>query len=147
MKRSGVLMAAFASLLLISCSRDADLLPNPGTLEGSWRMVIVKDNFTGLSHTKPGAITGEVKITFVAVEPRNGFFNGKTPTNVFSGDEYTVGDSGKLTIPTIASTDAIETSWGLDFFQNITKSDNYSIEPDGKLRIYTGKKTLYFERD
>jgi hypothetical protein len=151
MKRPGLLMAALFSLALFSCSRDADddMLANNTSIEGSWRMVAVKNNSTGLIHGKPGAITGDVDIMFVAVNATKGFINGKTPTNTIfrDGNEYTLGEAGRITIPCLAITKVAETSWGLDFVYSITKSDNYSIEPGGRLRIHTEEKTLYFERN
>lgn len=151
MKRPGMLMAALLSLALFSCSRDADndMLANNTSIEGSWRMVAVKNNITGLVHGKPGAITGDVDIMFLAVNADKGFINGKTPTNeIFrNSNEYTLGESGKISIPCLSITKVAETSWGLDFVRSITKSDNYSIEPGGRLRIHSAEKTLYFERN
>ena len=151
MRRPGLLVAALMSLALFSCSRNGDhlLVANNLSLEGNWRMVTVRDNSSGFMHTKPGAITGDVDITFVPVAPGKGFINGKTPTNELFKDcnQYTLGEGDKIAIPCISVTKVAETSWGLDFLQNITKSDSYSIEPDGKLRIHAEKKTLYFERN
>jgi hypothetical protein len=151
MKRPGILMAAFLSLALFSCSRDADELQafNKNSIEGNWRMVAVKNNSTGLIHTKPGAITGDVDIMFLAVTPDKGFINGKTPTNTIfrNSNQYDLGERGNISIPCLAITKVAETSWGLDFVYSITKSDNYSIEPGGRLRIHTEEKTLYFERN
>lgn len=146
------ILVSIMALALFSCSRnaDADLLrTTSATLEGSWRMIAVKNNGTGFIHTKPGAVTGDVDVTFVAVSADKGFMNGKTPTNTLFADcnFYTLGAEGKLSIPCVAHTKVAETSWGLDFLYSITKSDNYSIEPDGRLRIHTEEKTLYFERN
>jgi hypothetical protein len=148
-----ILVTAFISLALFSCSRDADAdlltAANKSNLEGNWRMVLVKENSSGLIYSKPGAITGDVDITFVTVNTDKGFINGKTPTNTLFADYtlYKLGAEGQITIPSVAATKVAETSWGLDFLYNITKSDAYSIEPDGKLRIHTENKTLYFERN
>jgi hypothetical protein len=152
MKRPGILMTAILSLALFSCSRDADsdmIRLGKTSIEGNWRMVLVKDNVSGLSYAKPGATPGDVEITFVAVTIYNGFINGRTPTNSVYGDYklYRVSNDSRITIPSMSSTDVVETSWGLNFLYNIMKSDSYSIEPDGKLRIHTEKKTLYFERN
>lgn len=145
MKRSG-LLTALLSLVLFSCTRSVDFrTTNNASLEGRWRMQAVKDNTTGLTYTKPGAITGDVEITIVAVTTANGFFNGKTPTNTLYAD-YTLGEIDIITIPSVAATKVAETSWGLDFLYNITKSNTYSFEQDGKLRIHTEKKTLFFEK-
>jgi hypothetical protein len=152
MKLPGLLMAALFSLSLFSCSRDADddmLANNNTSIEGSWRMVAVKNNSTGFIHGKPRAITGDVDIMFLAVSPDKGFINGKTPTNTIfrNSNQYNLGEAGKISIPCLAITKVAETSWGLDFVYSITKSDNYSIEPGGRLRIHTAEKTLYFERN
>jgi hypothetical protein len=152
MKLPGILLTAILSLALFSCSRnaDADLIStDKASLEGNWRMVLVKDHTSGLTYAKPGAIPGDVDLTFVAVNSDNGFINGKTPTNTLFADYtvYTLAGEGKITIPSVAATKVAETSWGLDFLYNVTKSDSYSFTPDGKLRIHTEKKTLYFEKN
>jgi hypothetical protein len=142
------IMTAVLALALFSCSRDMDdeFRGNNEKLEGSWRMVAVKDNATGLTQTKPGSITGDVDIIFVAVNTAKGFINGKTPTNTLYAD-YSLGEIDIITISSVASTKVAETSWGLDFLYNARKADTYSFEQDGKLRIHTEKKTLFFERN
>lgn len=141
------ILVAFMSLVLFSCSRDMDgLRPNNTSLEGNWRMVVVKDNSTGFLSAKPGAITGDVDLSFVTVNSIKGFFNGKTPTNTLYAD-YTLGEIDGISIPCVSATKVAETSWGLDFLHNITSADNYSFEEDGKLRIHTAKKTLFFEKN
>lgn len=147
MKRPGLLVSLLA-LVLFSCTDkdSAALRTTNGTLEGNWRMSAVKDNNTGFVHGKPGAITGDVDVTFVTVSTANGFINGKTPTNTLNAD-YTLGDVDNIYIPAVAATKVAETSWGLDFLYNITKADTYSFEEDGKLRIHTEKVTLYFVRN
>ena len=146
MTRPGILVALL-SLALFSCTRSVDRLrTNNDSLEGNWRMVAVKDNSTGFIQSKPGAIPGDVDVTFVAVTTGNGFINGKTPTNTLYAD-YRLGEIDGITIPSVAATKVAETSWGLDFLYNITKANTYSFEQDGKLRIHTEKKTLFFERN
>lgn len=147
MKRSGLLVSLLA-LVLFSCTDkdEAALGTTNDSLEGSWRMIAVKDNSTGFIHTRPGAITGEVELTFVAVTTASGFFNGKTPTNEFNAN-YTLGEIDNIQIPSVYHTKVAETSWGLDFLYSITFADSYSFEEDGRLRIHTEKKTLFFERN
>ena len=148
MKRPGMLMAAFLGLALLSCSRDADDLiqNNNATLEGGWRMVLVKDNASSFIYTKPGAITGDVDINFVAVTATKGFITGKTPSQEIEA-EYEMGSPGFIRIPVITYGKIAETSLGIDFLHSFISADTYSFEPDGKLRIHTGKKTLYFIRN
>lgn len=146
MKRPTILIA-FLAVTVFSCSRSMDKVTTPtGSLEGTWRMVAVKDNATSLQYDKPGAITGEVEITCVAVNAGKGFFNGKTPTNTLWAD-YTLEPIDKIVIPAVAATKVSETSWGLDFLYNITTADTYSFEEGGRLRIHTEKKTLIFKRN
>ena len=146
MNRPGILIALLA-VTLFSCSRSMDGTSTiSGSLEGTWRMVIVKDNATSLQYNKPGAITGDVEITIVVVNPGKGFINGKTPTNTLYGD-YTTEPIDKISIPCVAYTKVAETSWGLDFLQNINTADTYSFEEGGRLRIHTNKKTLIFKRN
>lgn len=145
MKRAGILAALF-SLALFSCSRDMDrpLTTNNASLEGRWRMIVVKDNASGFSHTKPGATPGDVDLTFVAVDTYKGFINGYTPTNKLYAD-YTVAEIDVISIPSVAATKVSETAWGLYFLDNIRTSDSYSFE-EGRLRIHTQKMTLFFEK-
>lgn len=142
------ILVAVMALALFSCSRDADddLLTTTGDLEGNWRMVAVRDNTTGFTHVKPGAITGDVDVTFVAVNATNGFLNGRTPSNTFGGD-YRLGEIDVITIAALAYSKVAETSWGLDFLNNASKADTYAFEQSGRLRIHTEKKTLIFKRN
>lgn len=134
------------ALALFSCSRDLDGLPVNKNIEGNWRMVLVKVNSTGFMHTKPGAVTGDVDITFVAATPGKGFINGRTPSQPIEA-EYELSSPDGMKIPVITYGKIAETSWGLDFLYNIISADTWSIEQDGKLRIHTANKTLYFERN
>lgn len=146
MKRPGLLVSLLA-LVLFSCTdKDAATLGTNDTLEGNWRMIAVKNNSTGFIYGKPGAITGDVDITFVSVNTNKGFINGKTTINDL-GANYTLGDNNSIHIPCVSHTKVAETSWGLDFLYSITFADTYSFEADGKLRIHTEKKTLFFEKN
>jgi hypothetical protein len=140
------LLAAILSLALFSCTRTVDNIRTNDSLEGTWRMVAVKDNGSGLLHSKPGAITGELEITFVAVSATTGFISGKTPINELSAN-YTLSESNGISIPAVFYSKVAETSWGLDFLHHIAKADTYSFGEDGKLQIHTGEKTLYFTRN
>lgn len=146
MKRPG-LLAALLSLVLFSCSdKDIALKTTTGSLEGNWRMSAVKNNATGLVHTKPGAITGDVDITFVTVNSARGFINGKTPTNTLNGD-YSITPEDNIAFGPLMASKVAETSWGLDFLYSVNTADTYSFEEDGRLRIHTEKKTLFFVRN
>jgi hypothetical protein len=147
MKRPGLLVSLLA-LVLFSCTdKDAAALRTTnGPLEGNWRMIAVKNNSTGFIHTKPGAITGDVDITFVSVSSGKGFINGKTPTNTLNGD-YTLDLTNKIDIGPLMASKVAETSWGLDFLYSVEKADTYTFEENGRLNIHTEKKTLFFERN
>jgi hypothetical protein len=146
MKRPGLLVSLLA-LVLFSCTdKDAAIPITNDTLEGSWRMIAVKDHNTGLIHFKPGAITGDVDISIVAVNNERGFINGKTPTNTLNGG-YTVSNKNLINFGPMMASKVAETSWGLDFLYSVESADTYAFDLDGKLMLHTEKKTLFFERN
>lgn len=69
------------TLTLISCSKKDSVNTVPASIEGKWRMTMVKDNVSGLSTIKPSSIQGDVDITFTLIDLTNGIFSGNTPTN------------------------------------------------------------------
>ena len=146
MKRPGLLVSLLA-LVLFSCTDKDTAIPiNNDTLEGNWRMVAVKNNSTGLIHTKPGAITGDVDLSIVAVNNERGFINGKTPTNTINGG-YTVSNENLINFGPMMATKVAETSWGLDFLYSVESTDTYAFDLDGRLMLHTEKKTLFFVRN
>ena len=131
-------------LTLLSCNRR-DLI-DISRLDGEWRMVIVKENSTGLTTTKPASIQGEVDITFKSISNSGGVFFGNTPTNVIQENAYSTNTNQSLAIPVLSMTKVAETSWGGAFVDNIRSSQEYHFESDGKLAIKTTHKTLIFQK-
>ena len=62
----------------------------PTSLDGKWRMIIVKDNMSSLTTTKPSSIPGEVEITFTSTNATNGTFVGITPSNDILQNDYLI---------------------------------------------------------
>ena len=133
-----------SSLAILSCNR-MDVIDSPG-LDGKWRMVIVKENATGQTTTKPASIQGDVDITFKSMSNTSGVFFGNTPTNVIMENAYSTNSNQSLGISVLSMTKVAETSWGGAFVDNIRSSQEYHFESDGKLAIKTTSKTLIFQK-
>ncbi|MFL5741493.1 MAG: hypothetical protein ACJ75B_14810 [Flavisolibacter sp.] len=139
-------LIAIISLTLFSCKKTNSVDPIPTSLEGKWRMILVKDNASGLATTKQPSIQGDVDITFTSTSMTNGTFVGNTPTNDIWENDYSIGANQSLTIPVLAMTKVGETPWGILFVDNIRNSQEYSFEIGGKLNIKTTNKTLTFRK-
>ncbi|MCY7421593.1 MAG: hypothetical protein LH478_07600 [Chitinophagaceae bacterium] len=133
-------------LTLLSCKKTASIDPIPTSLDGKWKMVIVKENVSGLTTLKPSSIQGDVDITFTSANATTGTLFGHTPTNEISLNDYSIGTNQSLTIPNLSMTKVGETSWGEEFVDNIRNSQEYSFEIGGKLNIKTTNKTLTFRK-
>jgi len=131
-------------LVQVSCAKKDPDNSIPNSLEGKWRMILVKDNTSGLATTKPFSVQGEVEITFTAASSTNGTFTGFTPTNEISPNDYTVGINQSISIPNLSITKVMETTWGNQFVENIRSSQQYSFETGNKLTIKTTSKILTF---
>lgn len=137
---------AIVSLTLLSCNKPYPTGSVSATLEGNWRMMIVKNNTSGTIITKPADIQGNVDITFLAINSTSGSLNGHTPTNLIVESNYSTDTNRRLSIPVLVMTKVAETSWGSEFVNNIRSSQKYHFETDGKLVIETLEKTLTFQR-
>ena len=131
-------------LTILSCNRR-DSIDIPG-LDGKWRMVLVKENATGLTTAKPVSIQGDVDITFTSMSNSSGVFFGNTPTNVIMENGYSTNADRSLAISVLSMTKVAETSWGGAFVDNIRSSQYYNFESNGKLSIRTTSKTLIFQK-
>lgn len=140
------LFIAIISLILFSCKKpnSGDLILTP--LEGKWRMIMFKDNESGLTITKPTVIQKDVDITFTSTNPIIGTFIGNTPTNDISKNEYSIGPNQTISIPALGMTKVGETSWGSLFVDNIRNAQEYNFEIGGRLNIKTADKTLTFKK-
>ncbi len=139
-------LIAIIGLTLFSCKKMDPVNPIPTSIDGKWRMIIVKENASGLTTTKPTSIQGDVEITFTSASTTNGTFFGNTPTNDIWQNDYSIGTNQSLTIPNLSMTKVGETSWGKEFVDNIRNSQEYSFEIGGKLNIRTTNKTLTFRK-
>ena len=139
-------LIAIIGLALLSCRKTGSLDPIPTSLDGKWRMIIVKENASGSTTTKPSSIQGDVDIIFTSTSTTNGTFIGNTPTNDIWQNDYSIGANQALTIPNLSMTKVMETSWGNEFVNNIRSSQEYSFEIGGRLNIKTTNKTLTFRK-
>ena len=144
MKRSLFLIPVIG-LMLFSCKKDTSDLISP-SLDGTWKMILVKDNATNTVMAKPASLYGDVIITFVSNDLSKGAFNGNTPTNELGPDIYSLGFNRTIFIPVLSMTKVAETSWGLQFVANIRDAQQYSLEPGDLLNIITGNKTLILQK-
>lgn len=136
---------ALICMVVFSCQRgDGDSIQT--SLDGNWRMIMVKDNISGATITKPSSIQGEVDIIFSSLNSTNGTFVGNTPTNTIAENNFFIGANQALTIPVLSMTKVMETSWGSEFVDNIRNSQSYGFEPDDRLTIRTNLKTLVFQK-
>lgn len=115
-------------------------------LEGSWRMIAVKENTTGIVSIKNASLEGNVEITFLTPDEGDGHFVGKTPTNEIWLSEYVTTADKKMNVPYLSMTKVMETDWGLLFVDNIHSAEMYRFETNGNLIITTALKTLTFKR-
>src|SRR5206468_12120050 len=81
---------AIISLTLFSCKKTNSDDPVPTSLDGKWRMILVKDNASGLTTTKPSSIQGDAEIKFTSTSMTNGTFVGNTPTNDIWENDYSI---------------------------------------------------------
>lgn len=141
-----ILVAAIIGFTQFACSRNNADGPAPTSLAGQWRMVSVQDNSSGAMSAKPGDIKGDVDVIFNAGSTTNGNITGKTPTNDIWPSNYQTGANRSLAIPALAITKVMETSWGLEFVNNICSSQSYELRSGGLLSIKTANKTLTFKK-
>jgi hypothetical protein len=131
---------------MLSCKKINSISSSPLSLEGKWRMIVVKDNASGVIITKPSSIQGNVDITFSSQSATDGFFYGNTPSNEIGQNAYSIGFNHLITIPVLSMTKVMETSWGDQFVNNIRGSHDYNFEIGGDLNIKTSGKTLTFRK-
>ena len=109
-------------------------------------MVLVKDNVSGNTISKPSSIPGNVDINFITTNPTGGTLSGNTPTNTIMENGFHTSAGRSLSIPVLSMTKVIETSWGNEFVNNIRDARQYSFDLAGRLAIKTIAKTLIFEK-
>jgi len=117
------------------------------SLDGKWRMIIIKDINSHLLIEKPATIRGEVDITFTASSLSEGFLFGNTPTNEIGESLYKIGENQSITISSLAMTKVMETSWGLQFIDNILRVKNYFFDNAGNLNLKTETRILVFTKN
>ncbi len=145
MKRS-LFLVPFVLMAFFSCKKDtSDLISS--SLDGTWKMILVKDNAANTAMTKPASLYGDVIVTFVSGNLSGGVFKGNTPTNEVGPNNYSLGPNQEISIPSLNMTKVGETSWGLQFVVNFRDAQQYRLEPGDLLSIITtGAKTLTFQK-
>ncbi|WP_018611657.1 hypothetical protein [Segetibacter koreensis] len=144
--RRVLFFAVIIGLTQVACKKSNSSSPVPSALNGKWRMIVVKDNTSGLTTTKPSSIQNDVVITFTPTNSTTGTFIGNTPTNEIGRNEYSIGANQTISIPVLAMTKVGETSWGTLFVDHIRSSQQYTFEVGGILNIKTANKTLTFSK-
>jgi hypothetical protein len=139
------LLICLAAVVVFSCNKPAGQNP-VSRLEGKWRMITVQEVVTGAVRTRPSSLQGDVDIQFTSTSAAAGILTGNTPTNDIWQNDYLLGNSNALSIPNLAMTKVMETSWGNEFVANIRSTQKYSIGTDGKLAIETAGKILIFRK-
>ena len=137
---------AILTSILISCSKRDSVVSPLTSIEGKWRMTIVKDNVSGFTTIKPSTVQGDVDVTFTSTGLTSGIFSGNTPTNNILQNDYSIGNNMTISFQNLNMTKVTETSWGSGFVDHIRSSREYSFERDGKLSIKTINKTLTFKK-
>jgi len=137
---------AMLTSLLLSCSKRDSVVSPLTSIEGKWRMTIVKDNVSGFTTINPSTFQGDVDITFTSTGLTSGIFSGNTPTNNIWQSDYSKGNNMTISIQNLNMTKVAETSWGSEFVDHIRSSREYSFESDGKLSIKTINKTLTYKK-
>src|SRR3954452_3371656 len=149
--KTSTLIIAFTGLLLFSCQRTisypvpASPETVPTSLNGTWKMIQVKDIGGDILVTKPSSITGDVIITFVSTSATAGTYTGNTPTNQIGASKYFLSTENTISIPELNMTKLWETEWGKLFADNIRDAKSYWFETGQKLNINTTTKTLTFQ--
>ena len=133
-----LIIVFLAGVFVLSFKKSSDTIP--GSLEGTWKMILVTDNVTHVSITKPSSILQDVIITFTS----SGIFTGKTPTIDINQNPYSLGANSAISIPVLSMTKVAETSWGAEFVNNITEAVQYNFRTGGILEIRTTNKKLSF---
>jgi hypothetical protein len=145
-------MKIYLSLLLlvamafVSCSKDCNE-GVPTSLEGSWKMLAVKDRSTGTITNKPTSLSGDVVLSFEGVGSAGGTLRGTTPSNSFGPDPFSLGAGATLSIPHLSMTKVAETVWGAYFVDHIREAEKYSFEEGDGLSITTTNKILFFRKN
>lgn len=112
--KSFILLVSLMGFMFFSCKKTVS-----DNIVGTWKMITVKDNATNSSTTMPPSIEKDVIITFVPNSASGGTFTGKTPTNIIDENPYSFGANQAILIPVLSMTKVGETSWGMQFVDNI----------------------------
>jgi hypothetical protein len=138
-------LTVFSLILQLSCEKSAsDSVVH--SLAGEWKMIVVKDNATNISTTKPASIQGDVIIFVIPHNATSGSFSGQTPTNQIMQNDFTIGENGEIAILALSMTKVSETTWGSLFVDHIRDAERYTLEPGNMLHIRTPLKTLSFRK-
>ena len=137
-------LAILMSVFFMSCSKEELSVAEKSDLQGSWRMVEVKNGNSG-SMAKPGNEIGNVDITFNTNSEFTGLLTGVTPRNEISPSNYqTTADKSLLINDLKISNNQAETAWGNEFRNNFSNSTKFHFDAEGNLCLKSTGKTLVF---
>ncbi len=143
-KMKQVLFLAVSCLLVCACNKDTKSDGIAHSLNGQWRLTLVKDNNAGTTLTKPVSLQKDVDITIIMKTATDGTFTGVTPTNQIAENNFYTDIKQAISIPVLSMTKVSETPWGDEFVSNIRDAKTYFFDASGLLNIVTTNKTLGF---
>lgn len=142
--KGSIIFMILVGLIFFSCEKSSSTAVLH-SIEGTWKMIIVRDIATDSHMIKPITVPGDVILSFDPIDSTKGVFSGNTPTNSFGPDFYSLTDPQNISIPVMNMTKVAETSWGQLFVDNIREASSYSFS-EGNLNIQTAGKILIFQR-
>ncbi len=130
--------------MIQSCSSDDDISYD---LVGNWKVIYFMDGNTKITksddNTWPDFNNGDITIQFTEPDSNGkGNISGITVTNSYWGD-YTIQNSGKLSIESVGTTHINEPEWTKLF--RITLSESFEIR-NSILLIYYENNIIALER-
>jgi hypothetical protein len=130
-------------MLQLSCEKSyQDIAGDP--IAGKWKMIVVKDNATTLSTTRPASTPGDVILTITVLNASTYSLTGNTPTNEISEGYFMVAPERKMIFGALSMTKVAETVWGSLFVDHIRDAQQYNFPARGRLDIQTSLKMLSF---
>lgn len=111
-------------LLFVGCKKEETPSTSQNSLDGEWKLVMVKDKGTGDQFFKLPGTSGDVVIRFSGNN-----FSGHTLINNLADGEYTFVNGSELTIGSFAMTKVMEDQWGGMFLTVLQSCGLQSFSP------------------
>jgi hypothetical protein len=143
MKKSYLIVITFLAVLF-SCKKNSD---NVQTINGTWKLIEVKNLVSNITITKPQDEDGEVILDFSFMNGADGIFKGNTPHNTILENNFKISSDGSIEILSLNLLTKIgEPYWGNLFVKAFPDAISYDLKCNKKLVINTVKESLTFER-